>query len=105
MIKVDFRDGDKLVRSINMPENWDEMTADQVRYVFQEYEKLVTGELTKRQFEILVVYKILGLLHGPSRRAAFNRDIVNNVSALCQCLSFLNNNPADEVPQIGRAHV
>lgn len=100
MIKVDFRDGDKLVRSINMPENWDEMTADQVRYVFQEYEKLVIGELTKRQFEILVVYKFLGLLHGPSRRAAFNRDIVNNVSALCQCLSFLYNNPADEIPQL-----
>ena len=100
MIKVDFRDGDKLIRSVNMPENWDEMTADQVRYVFEVYERLVSGELTKVQFEVRVVYKLLGILRGPSRKAAYDRDIINNVNALRQCLSFLYNNPEEDIPQL-----
>lgn len=100
MIKVDFKDGDKLVRSVNIPGDWDEMTADQVRFVFQEYEKLITGELTRRQFEVLVVYKFLGITRGPSRKAAFDRDIINNVSALCQCLTYLYINQDDEIPQL-----
>lgn len=102
MIKAELRDGDKTVRTLTLPESWDEMTATQVRYVFEQYEKAVGGSISQRQFEILIVYNLVGLKRGPSFRAARNRDIVYNVNALCEYVKFiyLEGTGKESIPQL-----
>lgn len=102
MIKAELKDGEKTVHTLTLPESWDEMTAEQVRYIFEQYEKAVEGELSLRQFEILVVYNLIGLKRGPSVRASRDVDIVRNVSALCEYVKFIYLDGADKtsIPQL-----
>lgn len=61
MTEVRFEDKGKVKASVDIPESWDEMSPEQIRYVFQEYERYSTGEISLQQLKILVAYKLMGL--------------------------------------------
>lgn len=103
MIKIDFRnEKNQITRSVNMPESWDEMSAAQVRIIFEKYEDLAGGKITRRQFEILAVYTLVGITRGPSALAARNAAIIENVTGLIKYVNFLfiDANPEIPVPQL-----
>lgn len=100
MIKAELKDGEKTAFTLDIPEEWDEMTSEQVRYTFEQYERLVTGEISKKQFEILVLYRIIGILHGPTMRSSINPEIIQNVNTLCNRLQFLYSYPEQDTPRL-----
>lgn len=104
MIRIDLTPtaGGPAVKTLKMPESWDEMSASQVQYIFQQYERLAKGELTRRQFEVLAVYRLIGLQRGPSRSAAVSSSIVENISKLCELISYIYYSTPEDgtVPQL-----
>ena len=76
MTEVRFEDKGKIKSSVNIPSAWDEMTPEQIRYVFMEYEKYSKGEISFQQLKILTIYKLMGL-RKPTGRALVPTAIEN----------------------------
>lgn len=92
MTKIDFRsDNGDLEFSADFPSSWEEMTASQVQYVFQQYDRCLCGKVSPLQMNLLVLYNILGLERRiPSSKIASDSSICANLYRLCeQCLDFL----------------
>lgn len=103
MTKFEFTDQDGKHRfTVKIPSKWEEMTAPQVQYVFRLYESLANGKLTPLQLKIKALYCFLGLKRDPSRDAAHNSAIVQNVTEMVKCLDFIfvaSEDPAG-IPQL-----
>lgn len=89
MKSIEFTEEGAVRHRILIPENWDEMTASQVRYVFRQYERLSTREITEREFRILVLFHLMEIDASPSRKALFQPSIIENLTVLCKELDFL----------------
>ncbi len=104
MTKFDFTDEkvNKVRFSVSIPESWDEMTADQVQFIFYQYERAIRGEITPIQLQVLAVYKIVGLVRAhPTRRASRCETIIENINTLRSKLDFIFADAADgELPRL-----
>lgn len=87
--------GDK-PQKVTIPSEWSEMTPAQVRFVFRTHEECVRKGKSPLEFNIIVLYHLLGVRRtfGSIRkfctRKAFAEKISENVYWLCHnCLSFL----------------
>ena len=93
MTEIEIYGTEKRVR---IPSCWDEMTPEQVRFVFRTYDRCVSTGASPLEFNVRVLYHLLGIrrtlkesvLHG-SRPVRAQR-IAGNVYRLCeQCLAFM----------------
>ncbi len=101
MISLEFTENGTTRKKLEFPNEWDEMTAAQVRFIFQQYELLAARAITNREFRIRVVYNLLGLGR-PSLKSAIHMNVAENVARLCEHLDFLFNEGTDqdEVPAL-----
>jgi len=89
MTKFEFTDQNGRHRfAVEIPENWEEMTASQVQFVFRLFEDLANGKLTPLQLQIKVLYHFLGF-KSVSADAARNSAIVENVTQMVKYLDFI----------------
>lgn len=88
MTQIEFFDGSKRKYNIMLPSCWDEMTADQVRFVFREYDKVVSGKLSPLQLEVLLVFRLLGLRR-ISTKSAFNEAVTSNIAQICKTIDYI----------------
>lgn len=88
MTQIEFFDKEQRKFNITIPSEWDEMTASQVQFVFKNYERCLSGDLSPLQLKILVLYNMLGLKR-PSRKTAYDEAIVQNVARICEHLDFI----------------
>ena len=93
MTEIEIYGTEKRVR---IPSCWDEMTPEQVRFVFRTYDRCVSTGASPLEFNVRVLYHLLGIcrtlkesvLRG-SRPVRAQR-IAGNVYRLCeQCLAFM----------------
>lgn len=103
MTKFEFTDqGGKHRFTVQIPAEWEEMTAAQVQYIFRLYESLANGKLTPLQLQIRALYFFLGINGGPSASASRKPVIVRNVAQMVKYLDFIFIYPDTEagIPQL-----
>lgn len=82
--------------SIEIPSSWDEMTPQQIRFVFRTHEECVRNGLSPLDFNIRVLYHLMGVkrtfrsIRKFCTQKVFAQKISENVFWLCHnCLGFL----------------
>lgn len=103
MTRIDFKDDDGNIKvSGDIPSAWDEMTAQQVQFVFREYGRCLSGEISPMMLSLEIMYNFLGLGRTPGEGAAKSSKICQNLYILCeQTLGFLFiEGDKDEVPRL-----
>lgn len=86
MTELEFYGSGKKVR---LPSSWNEMSAEQIRFVFRTYEECRRKGASPLDFNVRVLYHLLGIRRRlPSWR--LTETLCENVYRLCeQCLGFL----------------
>ena len=103
MTNIKFADDNGDIRiSGDIPSSWEEMTAEQVQFVFREYDRCLAGEISPLMLGLGIIYKFLGLGRTPSENAAKSSKICQNLYLLCeQTLGFLFiEGGSDELPRL-----
>lgn len=72
---------------IRVPETWDEMTPEQVRFIFRKYEEYACGQISFDQLKISAVYNLIGLSK-PSRKALVP-SALENIARLTELADFM----------------
>lgn len=91
MTRIDFKDNDgNLKISGDIPSSWEEMTSAQVQFVFREYDKCLSGEMSPLMLSLKIMYNFLGIRGLPTEKAAKSSEICQNLYMLCErTLGFL----------------
>lgn len=91
MTNIKFADDNGDIRITgDIPSSWEEMTAEQVQFVFREYGRCLSGEISPMMLSLEIIYNFLGLGRTPSEGAAKSSKICQNLYILCeQTLGFL----------------
>lgn len=92
MTKIEFCEHDGThVRNAEIPSEWDEMTAAQVRFVARRYDAYVQGEISALRLNVEILYNLLGLkFRAPEGTDEQKSKVYQNIYALCEkSLSFL----------------
>ncbi|MBQ7622925.1 MAG: hypothetical protein IJS66_04230 [Bacteroidales bacterium] len=100
MNKIDFTDdAGKIVRSVQLPASWDEMTPEQVRFVFRRYDDYANGTISALRLNVEILFKFLNKnFRAPHGSIAASQEALENIYRLCEsCLDFLFAKPKDEV--------
>lgn len=101
-------------QNIEIPSSWDEMTPEQVRFVFKTHEHCVLSGKSPLEFNIMVLYHFLGVkrtfnsIRKFCTQKVLAEKVSENVHWLCyNCLSFLfdNNQESDEAPRLAYTSV
>lgn len=103
MTNIKFADDNGEIRiSGDIPSSWEEMTANQVQFVFREYGRCLNGEISPMMLSLEIIYNFLGLGRTPSEGAARTSKICQNLYILCeQTLGFLFiNGEKDTMPRL-----
>ena len=96
MTKIDFvnESNGRTSFSVNIPERWDEFPAQIVRFIFEKYEQVMSGELTPEMLQVLTIYKLIGIRRErPSHLASRDAAIIENVDAIRARLQFMFDYP------------
>lgn len=103
MTNIKFADDNGDIRITgDIPSSWEEMTAKQVQFVFREYGRCLSGEISPMMLSLEIIYDFLGLGRTPSEGAAKTSKICQNLYILCeQTLGFLFiNGEKDSMPRL-----
>ena len=83
-------------RKVLIPSSWDEMSPEQVRFVFRTYDRCVRDRASPLEFNVRVLYHLLGIRRSLKEsvlhrsRPVRARKLAENVYRLCeQCLEFM----------------
>lgn len=88
MTKFEFCENDGKVRaSLQIPSEWDEMTAEQVRFVFRAFEEYAVGRIDAIQLKVRILMHLAGNL--PQRFRKRDSAIGENLYRMCEKLDFL----------------
>jgi len=95
-------------QTISIPSSWDEMTPEQVRFVFKTYDRCIRTGASPLEFNIRVLYFLLGIkslkkyVKLSIRKPSAARKISENTLWLCHsCLDFLlKEEESGEVPRL-----
>lgn len=95
-------------QKIYIPSSWDEMTPEQVQFVFKTYEKCIVSGASPLEFNIRVLYHFLGIksvrkyVRLSYRKPSLAMKISENTHWLCHsCLGFLlTEEESGEVPRL-----
>lgn len=94
MTEIEIYENGKMV---SIPSSWDEMTPEQVCHVFRVYDQCVRKGVSPLEFNVRVLFYLLGIKVGRFREAVRSRVFparmsrkAENVYMLCeQCLGFM----------------
>lgn len=76
-------------RSISIPSSWEELDPKDVQFVFREFSRCASHEISPLEFNIRVLYRLFGFKPSAKSLQA-SEDYQQNVYLLCdQCLRFL----------------
>lgn len=78
-------------KKAELPSSWDEMSPEQIRFVFRTYDECLRKGLSPLDFNIRVLYHLLGIRRSiPSWKIADHSPLCENIYLLCErCLGFL----------------
>lgn len=94
---------------VEIPESWDEMTPEQIRFVFKTHEECVRKGRSPLDFNITVLYYLMGVkrtfqsIRRFCTQKVFAEKVSENVYWLCHnCLSFLfeQEKESDQAPRL-----
>lgn len=95
--------------AVEIPSSWDEMTPEQVRFIFRTHDKCVRKHKSPLHFNILVLYHLIGIrrtfrsIRRFSTQKVYAEKVSENVFWLCHnCLAFLfeENEEPDQPPRL-----
>lgn len=100
MTKIEFYDDNgNTVRVAEIPSSWDELTDEQIAYIFKKYERYIAGTISALQMNVEILCMLFGMKAKFNRSQLANDEFCANIYRLCEAnLAFLFKSEGEDKP-------